>query len=141
NMAETLTEFIESLGRPAGFHVGTIFQPEADLITVFFEDEPSFAERVDATLTVYRAFKDNKIVGFELKGVRHKAEEMMASLGLEPNAVSKLRVKLKVKPHLTLLLTFFMKEPLGPARKTYTSIYERAKEFSELSLPRELVDV
>ncbi len=138
-MVETLTDFIESLGRPGEFTPGPIFQPEADILTVFFENAPHYAERIDKWLTIFKSFQKDALVGFELKGICHKAKEMIATLNPKPGQPTKVKVELECKPHINLLLTFYMKEPLGPSRKTYQRVYERARGISGLRVPDEVV--
>ena len=137
-MAETLIEFMDSLGKAGQFRAGCIYQPEADLISVQFEDSPYYAERVDKFLTVYQSFDGGQLVGFELKGIRHKIEEMISTLSPadEPATV---KLDVKCEPHINLLLTFYMKEPLQHHRDTYERIYQLAKQLSSLRIPKELV--
>lgn len=137
-MAETLTQFIESLGSAGGFRAGCIFHQEADLLTVQFENKPYYAERVDKFLTVFKAFDGGDLVGFELKGIRHKFEEMVRTLkpGEEPAA---LKLDVKCEPHINLLLTFYMKDSLKSGRETYQRVYETAGQLSGLRIPSELV--
>ena len=136
-MAESLTSFIESLGPSGDFTAGPIFQPEADLLTVFFEDGDHYAERIDRFLTVFLSFSSGKLLGFELKGIRHKAQELAKTLRLGEKGC--VRVGVKCEPHVNLLLTFYMKEPLGNTRRAYQNVYEKAGEMSDLTLPAELV--
>jgi hypothetical protein len=138
-MADTLTDFIESLGPVKPFKAGPIFQPGADLLTVFFENREHYAERVDQFLTVYKSFKGDTLVGFELKGIRHKVQELTRLLHPKAGEAIKVKVGLECKPHINLLLTFYMKEPLGSTRPAYKSVYDRAHKISDLLVPDELI--
>ncbi len=138
-MADTLTQFMESLGPVGKFKIAPIFHPEADLLTLFFENEPSYAERVDKYLTVHRSFEGHRLVGFELKGIRHKMDEIWSTLNARPQPGSRGKVSVQVNPHLNLLLTFYMKESSDSSKPAYQSIFDRAKEHADLRFPPELV--
>src|SRR5438093_7506333 len=109
-MVDTLTHFMESLGPVGKFKVAPIFQPEADLLTLFFENEPSYAERIDKYLTLHKSFAGHKLVGFELKGIRHKVDEILSTLSPKPKAGQRAKIWIQLNPHINLLLTFYMKE-------------------------------
>lgn len=119
------------------FTPGPIFQPEADLLTIYFEDQDHYAERVDEFLTVFLSFNGDKLIGFELKGIRHKAEEMLALLNVRGS--SKMQVDVKCDPHINLLLTIYMKDPLKGTRETYQEVYDRARDITNLRVTAELV--
>ena len=138
-MAETLTQFMESLGPAGKFKVAPIFQPDADLLTVFFENEPSYAKRIDEYLTIHKSFEGHNLVGFELKGIRHKVDELLSMLNPKPKPGETGRIWLQLNPHINLLLTFYMKESSDSSKPAYQSIYDRAKKHSSLRFPAELV--
>src|SRR5437773_2411413 len=134
-MADTLTNFMESLGPAGKFKVAPIFQPDADLLTVFFENESSYAERIDKYLTIHKSFKRHKLVGFELKGIRHKVDEILSTLSPKPKPGERGKIWIQLNPHINLLITFYMKESTDSSKPAYQSIYERAKQDSNLRLP------
>jgi hypothetical protein len=136
-MAETLNDYAESLGPTGDFRVGCIFQQEADLLSVHFDDKPHYAERVDKFLTLFKAFDGGSLVGFELKGIKHKIEEMIKTL--KPNEDSSIKLDIQCEPHINLLLTFYMKDSQTAGRQAYQMVYETAGQMSELRIPSELV--
>ena len=42
----------------------------------YIKDEESYRERIDELLTVYRSINTNQIIGCQIKGVRHKLDEL-----------------------------------------------------------------
>lgn len=42
---------------------------EGDCIFAYWDNAPSYAERINGPITIYRALDDNRIVGCQLKGV------------------------------------------------------------------------
>lgn len=69
-MSQTaLDELLNTLPPRGAFKPKAQICEQADTLTMYFEDEPSFAHRVDGLLTVYQSFDQKKLVGFELKGV------------------------------------------------------------------------
>ncbi|MEM1107271.1 MAG: hypothetical protein AAGH99_01105 [Planctomycetota bacterium] len=51
------------------FHSRPRYSQSGDCIFYYLEDAESYAERVDEVLTVYRAFDDDRTVGFQIKGI------------------------------------------------------------------------
>lgn len=137
-MADTLTPFLESLGPSGQFQTGCIFQQEADLLSVQFERGPYYAERVDKFLTVFKKFDGDALVGFELKGIRHKIEEMISTLHPEEEPAT-VKLDVRCEPHINLLLTFYMKDSLKAGREAYQRVYETARHLKNLRIPSELV--
>lgn len=54
----------ETIPRPGWYH-----SKDGDCIFAHWEDVPSYAERINGPITVYRAMDDKRIVGCQLKGV------------------------------------------------------------------------
>jgi hypothetical protein len=48
---------------------GWYHSKDGDCIFAYWEDVPSYADRINGPITVYRAVDDNRIVGCQLKGV------------------------------------------------------------------------
>src|SRR4051812_20179242 len=69
---QTLTDYMDSLGSAKEFTPEPYLCPDADTLTMYFENTPSFAERVDSELTVFKVFDNEELVGFELKGILGK---------------------------------------------------------------------
>jgi len=46
------------------------YSPESDALYFYCENEDYAAERIDCWLTVFRAFSDNRIIGFKIKNVK-----------------------------------------------------------------------
>lgn len=53
-----------------GFHAGPRYCPDSDILTVWFEDEECYSRDKGNGLTVYYAFRDARIVGCKLLGVK-----------------------------------------------------------------------
>lgn len=47
-----------------------LYTETGDALEYYFEDADSFAERVNPTLTLHRAFDDRRIIGFSLHAFR-----------------------------------------------------------------------
>jgi len=66
---------------------------------------------------------------------------MLKTLKPDTAATTAINVDLKCEPHINLLLTFYMKDPLGTgSRETYQRVYEKAAAISGLRIPPELVN-
>jgi hypothetical protein len=68
-MAENLNEYLKEHGCQ-GFNPVPHYFADGDFVAYYFSNEPSYAQRVDDLLTVYRAFDTHKMVGCKIKGVR-----------------------------------------------------------------------
>src|SRR5438874_11114622 len=71
----SLNEYLQGR-KPLGFVCLTQYFADGDFASLFLEDVPYFAERVDELLTLYRAMDDHRFVGCKIKGVRRIMEEM-----------------------------------------------------------------
>ena len=47
-----------------------VYSRPGDCLTCYFDPAESYRDRIDAILTVYRAFEDDRVVGFQIKGVK-----------------------------------------------------------------------
>jgi hypothetical protein len=73
----TLSQFLEDNKTESRAFVPTpLYTPEGDSLMFFMKDEESYRERIDELLTVYRSMETNGIVGCQIKGVRHKLDEL-----------------------------------------------------------------
>lgn len=71
----SLTEFIKS-NNPKKFTAKPYYSQHGDALIFYFKDDQSYAERVDALLTVYRSMETNEMVGCEIKGVQSILEKL-----------------------------------------------------------------
>ena len=67
---DSLEAFIRET-KPGKFEPKPFYSKEGDALTFYFEDEPSYRDRVDDFLTIYRSLKNNEMVGCQIKGVRN----------------------------------------------------------------------
>jgi hypothetical protein len=65
----SLTEFV-SKNQPQGFSSRPYYSRDGDSLSFYFRDEPSYGERVDQLLTLYRSIETGDIVGCQIKGVQ-----------------------------------------------------------------------
>ncbi len=73
----TLSQFLkENVRETNAFTPSPLYTPEGDSLMFFMKDEESYRERIDELLTVYRSMQTNGIVGCQIKGVRHKLDEL-----------------------------------------------------------------
>jgi hypothetical protein len=71
----SLTDFIKS-NRPEKFTPKPYYSQSGDALIFYFKGDPSYGERVDALLTVYRSMENGELVGCEIKGVRSILEKL-----------------------------------------------------------------
>lgn len=73
----TLSQFLkENVVETNEFTPSPLYTPEGDSLMFFMKDEESYRERIDELLTVYRSMVTNAIIGCQIKGVRHKLDEL-----------------------------------------------------------------
>ena len=75
-----LMEYLNT-AMPRGFTPQANYSAEGDSLTFFFRDEPSYRERVDDFLTVYRAVVGDELVGCQIKGLPD-ALKLLGDFGL-----------------------------------------------------------
>lgn len=68
-MAENLKEFLENLPCEPGYTSEPWHNRAGDCLEYHFLPGEYYAERVDDVLTVYRSMNDDRIVGFQVKGM------------------------------------------------------------------------
>lgn len=122
---QTLTDFLDSAGPVKGFNPRPYLCADSDTLTMHFEDTPSYAERVDSELTVFKSFDSNEVVGFELKGILPKMEELAKMIHV--TAVTP-------RVHVRLILMICLAKKTEQ-RQPYEDLVERASEFGEADVP------
>lgn len=65
----------------SGFKAEPFYSSDGDSLTYSFKNEPSYRERIDDFLTVYRSIKDDGLVGCQIKGLP-KALNLLGTFGL-----------------------------------------------------------
>lgn len=142
-MSETsLKAYLESLGVDHKFKPGPILDPDDDALTVYFDETPSYAKRLDKWLTLFRDFESDRIVGFELKGILNLLEQVRKSMskavGVEVAVDLVISVRLaEVQSgiqHYQYIIRqckqFKARIPLRPAKVTASSRRRNAKRTS-----------
>jgi hypothetical protein len=86
---------------------------------MYFENNPSFAERVDHVLTVFKAFGSEDLVGFELKGILPKMKELGSLIQVQASTP---------KVHIKLLLMIYLAEA-REHRESYQGLLDKSSEF------------
>ena len=68
-MAETLDvdAIIRAYAKP--FESRPTYSPAADCLEWYFEDADYYADWVNSTLTLYKAFADGRVIGFSIANV------------------------------------------------------------------------
>src|SRR6267143_159671 len=89
----SLTAYMDSLGPPKAFTPEPYLCAEADTLTMYFQNTPSRAERVNNFLTVFKAFDSDELVGFELKGILKKMEELGSMISVFTAKTRKVHIK------------------------------------------------
>src|SRR5271169_6223473 len=97
----TLIEFMDSLGPKAAFTAQPHLCADSDTLTMYFENTPSLAERIDSELTVFKSFNSGELVGFQLKGILPKMNELGRLIHVTATTP---------KVHVKLLLMIYMAE-------------------------------
>src|SRR5262245_18892747 len=93
---QSLTAFMDSLGPAKGFEPKPFLCAENDTLEMYFENSPSYAQRVDRELTVFYSFGSKELVGFELKGVLRKMRELRSMISVVEASTPKIHVKLLI---------------------------------------------
>ncbi len=110
---------MDSLGPRKGFKPEPYVCADSDTLTMYFENTPSFAERIDNELTVFKGFDSGEVVGFELKGILPKMKELGRLIHVTARTP---------KVHVKLILMIYMAE-LTENRESYQGIIDKAEEF------------
>ncbi|MGA2863413.1 MAG: hypothetical protein ABSF95_02890 [Verrucomicrobiota bacterium] len=122
---QSLTDFMDSVGPVKGFKPNPYLCPDSDTLTMYFEDTPSYAERVDSELTVFKSFDSNEVIGFELKGILPKMEELARMIHVTASTP---------KVHVRLILMICLAKKIE-RREPYEDLVEKASEFDEANVP------
>ena len=127
----TLNEFLnENKMETKAFVPSPLYTPEGDSLTFYIKDEESYRERIDELLTVYRSITTNLIIGCQIKGVRHKLDQL-----------SKFLVTVTTQElELGLLFLAYMAEATDETvRHSYEFLGEQAKNLGARLRPEEIL--
>ena len=116
---QSLTDYTDSLGPRKGFKPEPYICADSDTLTMYFENTPSFAERVDSELTVFKAFGSDELVGFELKGILPRMKELGRLIHVTASTP---------KIHIKLLLMIYLAK-VTEHRESYQGLVEKSDEF------------
>jgi hypothetical protein len=75
-MADQIIEYLKE-NPPLGFHPLPFYSAAGEFLSMFFEDEDHYAERIDQVLTVYRSMRTQRLVGFKINGARRILEALV----------------------------------------------------------------
>lgn len=77
-MADSLVDALSRMERDNTFSDSPRpgYSKAGDCLFLYFDPAESYADRVDGILTVYRAFDDDRIVGFQVKGISHLVKQI-----------------------------------------------------------------
>ena len=110
---------MDSLGPRKGFKPEPYICADSDTLTMYFENTPSFAERVDNELTVFKAFDSEDLVGFELKGILPKMKELGRLIHVTASTP---------KVHIKLILLIYLAE-VTEHRESYQGLVDKSSDF------------
>jgi hypothetical protein len=116
---QTLTDFMDSLGPRQGFKPQPYICADSDTLTMYFANSPSFAERIDGELTVFKSFSAEELVGFELKGILPKMKELGRLIHVTAQTP---------KVHVKLLLMIYLAE-VTENRESYRDLVEKSSDL------------
>jgi hypothetical protein len=97
----------ESGGKPPGFVVRPWYERHTDSLICYFEDTPSYGNRLNQLFTLFLSADDHRLVGIEVKGFVRLMKRMKDG-GIEIEATNKT-VRLKKLAELA-----FVMEPERP---------------------------
>src|SRR6266496_4044562 len=129
----TLSQFLEdNKTEIRAFVPSPLYTPEGDSLMFYFKDEESYRERIDELLTVYRSIQTNLIIGCQIKGVRHKLDELNKFLV----TVTSTELELGL-----LFLTYMaMASHDETVRHSYEFLGEQAKRLGARLRPEEILE-
>jgi len=110
---------MDSLGPRKGFKPEPYICADSDTLTMYFENTPSFAQRVDNELTVFKAFDSEDLVGFELKGILPKMKELGRMIHVTASTP---------KVHIKLILLIYLAE-VTEHRESYQGLVDKSSDF------------
>lgn len=76
------------------FEARPYYSPEADTLTFYAVDAPSYAKRLNQTLTLILSTADDSVIGLKIKGVR-RIIQRMKRLGLQRSKITGQTMHLK----------------------------------------------
>jgi hypothetical protein len=92
---------------------------------MYFENTPSFAERINSELTVFKAFETEALVGFEIKGILPKIKELANMIQITATTP---------KVHVKLILLICLAER-NENREQYQGLVDKSSEFDDAKVP------
>lgn len=122
----TLTQFMESLGAPpkGEFRPTPFICEESDSLTLYFENQPSYGDRIDNFLTVFKSFESDEVVGFELKGIARKMRDLHAMIINAKTA----RVHVRL-----IIMTYIAEAPEN--RAPYDDLLQKSSQLNDAAVP------
>ena len=128
----TLNQFLKKNRiETKAFVPSPLYTPEGDSLMFYMKDEESYRERIDDLLTVYRSIETNEIIGCQIKGVRHKLDELSKFLV----TVSSTELELGL-----LFLTYMaMASRDETVRHSYEFLGEQARKLGARLRPDEIL--
>jgi hypothetical protein len=75
-MATGLKDFLISQITDNPFQPYVAHSPEADALTVYFNADPDYSQRLTDHVTLYRSIKTNELVGCRIKGIGGILEDL-----------------------------------------------------------------
>jgi hypothetical protein len=115
---QTLTEYMDSLGPVKEFKSEPYLCADSDTLTLYFENTPSFAQRIDDELTVFKSFANDELIGFELKGILPKMRELARMIHMTASTP-----KISIK----LILLIYLAE-VTEHRESYQGLVQKSEE-------------
>lgn len=117
---------------PPHFESRPTYSSVGDCVELYFEDADHHAERIDCWLTVYKAFDDQRLIGFKLKNIEALLSAFDA-LGLDCRVSGK-----KWDIRLSAMIEYFpWVEPTSATLSSYrdllTHVTSRSQETFELA--------
>ncbi len=122
----TLTQYVESLGSPPAreFRPTPFICEESDSLTLYFENQASYGDRIDNFLTVFKSFETDEVVGFELKGIARKMRDLHAMIINAKTA--KVHVRL-------IIMTYIAETPAN--RELYDDLMQKSSQLDDAAVP------
>jgi len=61
-----------------GFKAEAFYNPYGDCLEYYTVNEEAYADRIDSLITLHRSMLDDRVIGFEIKGIRHILKDHQA---------------------------------------------------------------
>jgi hypothetical protein len=118
---QSLIDYMDSLGSVKEFRPEPFLCPDSDTLTMYFQNMPSFAERIDHELTVFKSFDSKELIGFELKGILPRMNELARLIHVTASTP---------KIHIKLLLLIYLAE-VKEHREPYEEIVQKSSAIDD----------